>query len=153
MLARKVKLCPLDREMGYTYFMAVEGQQWHWDLGIEERTLIIFIFQNWILQLFTQAMPDIALPNYCKHLELNWLLGQSNRLMLGDTTDYSPPGSSVHRILQARVLEWVAISSSRGSSRPRDQTCVSCISCTGRQILYHCATWETPPSCTQTKNW
>ena len=42
-------------------------------------------------------------------------------------TDCSPPGSSVHGIPQPRILEWVAISSSRGSSRPRDQTCVSCI--------------------------
>ena len=42
-------------------------------------------------------------------------------------TVYSPPGSSVHGILQARILEWVAISFSRGSSRPRDQTQVSCI--------------------------
>ena len=41
--------------------------------------------------------------------------------------DCSLPGSSVHGILQARVLEWVAISFSRGSSRPRDQTQVSCI--------------------------
>ena len=41
--------------------------------------------------------------------------------------DYNPPGSSVHGILQARILEWVAISFSRGSSRPRDQTQVSCI--------------------------
>ena len=41
--------------------------------------------------------------------------------------DCIPPGSSVHEIFQARILEWVAISSSRGSSRPRDQTCVSCI--------------------------
>ena len=40
--------------------------------------------------------------------------------------DYSLPGSSVHGILQARILEWVAISYSRGSSRPRDQTWVSC---------------------------
>ena len=39
-------------------------------------------------------------------------------------------------------LEWVAISNSRGSSEPRDQTHVSCISCTGRSILYHCAFWE-----------
>ena len=53
--------------------------------------------------------------------------------------DCSLPGSSVHRIFQARMVEWVAISYSRGSSRPRDQ---ACISCTGRQILYHCATWE-----------
>ena len=41
--------------------------------------------------------------------------------------DYSPPGSSVHGILQARILEWVAISSSSGSSQLRDQTHVSCI--------------------------
>ena len=46
---------------------------------------------------------------------------------LGDPVDCSPPSSSVHGVLQARVLEWVAISFSRGSSRPRDRTQVSCI--------------------------
>ena len=55
-------------------------------------------------------------------------------LTLWDPMDYSPPGSSVHGILQAGILEWVAISYSRGSSQPRGQTCVSCM---GRQILYH----------------
>ena len=44
-----------------------------------------------------------------------------------DPMDCSPAGSSVHRILQARILEWAAIPSSRGSSQPRDQTQVSCI--------------------------
>ena len=39
-----------------------------------------------------------------------------------DLMDYSPPGSSVHRILQARILEWVAMTSSRGSFSPRDWT-------------------------------
>ena len=58
--------------------------------------------------------------------------------------DCIPPGSSVHGIFQARILEWVAISFSRGSSWPRDRTWVSCISCIGRQVLYHCATWEAP---------
>ena len=43
--------------------------------------------------------------------------------------DYSPPGSSVHGISQARILEWVAISFSRGSSRTRNWTQVSCITC------------------------
>ena len=43
--------------------------------------------------------------------------------------DCSPPGSSVHGISQARILEWAAISFSRGSSQPRDRTWVSCISC------------------------
>ena len=44
-----------------------------------------------------------------------------------DPMDCSLPGSSVHGILQARRLEWFAISFSRGSSRSRDQTCISCI--------------------------
>ena len=56
---------------------------------------------------------------------------------LCDLMDYSPPGSSVHRILQARILEWVVMPSSRGSSRPRDRTSISYISCIGRQVLYH----------------
>ena len=49
-------------------------------------------------------------------------------LTLCDPLDCSPLGSSVHGILQARILEWVAMLSSRGSSRPRDQIQVSCIS-------------------------
>ena len=51
---------------------------------------------------------------------------------LCDPMDCSPPGSFVHEISQVRILEWVAISFSRGSSQPRDQTHVSC---TGRWIL------------------
>ena len=49
------------------------------------------------------------------------------RVRLCDPRDCIPPGSFVHRILQARILELVAISSSRGSSRPRDQTHISCV--------------------------
>ena len=49
-----------------------------------------------------------------------------------------PTGSFVHGVFQARILEWAALSSSRGSSWPRDHTCLSC---TGRQILYPSATW------------
>ena len=50
--------------------------------------------------------------------------------------------SSVCGILQARRLEWVAMSFSRGSSRPSDRTHISCISCIGRQVLCHWAIWE-----------
>ena len=53
--------------------------------------------------------------------------------------NHSPPGSSLCGIFQARILEWVAISSSRGSSQPRDQTQVSCIS--GR-FFRHTFTWD-----------
>ena len=76
--------------------------------------------------------------------------------ILCNSMDCSPPDSSVHEISQERIPEWVVISfssrgssqpewvvisfSSRGSSQPRKQTRVSCISCIGRQILYHCTT-------------
>ena len=63
---------------------------------------------------------------------------------LCDPMDCSPPGSSVHGILQARIWEWVAISFSRASSQPRDQTRVSCVSCIGRWVPYHCISWEAP---------
>ena len=53
-------------------------------------------------------------------------------LTLCDPVDCRPPGSPVHGISQARILEWVAISFSRGSSRPRDQTRVSLIA--GRSL-------------------
>ena len=48
-------------------------------------------------------------------------------------------------ILQARILEWVAVSASSGPSQPTDQTCVSCISCPGKQILYHSGKAESLP--------
>ena len=54
---------------------------------------------------------------------------------LWNPMDCCLPGSSVHGILQARILEWAAISCSRGTSWPRDGT--PCVSCTGRWILYH----------------
>ena len=56
--------------------------------------------------------------------------------------DCSPPGSSVHGNSQARMLEWVAISFSRGSSQPKGQIHVSR---TGKQVPYHCTTWEARP--------
>ena len=66
--------------------------------------------------------------------------------------DCSPPGSLVHGISQARILEWVAISFSRESSRPRDGTCISCID---RWIRYHWAVWKAPliQYCGQTQVW
>ena len=56
---------------------------------------------------------------------------------LSNPIDCSLPGSSVHKILQARILEWVTTFFSRGSSQLRHQTCISYLCCIGRQILYH----------------
>ena len=68
----------------------------------------------------------------CEHSELLQLY-----LTLCEPMNCSPPGSSVQGSLQARILQWVAIPSSRGSSRPRDQAHISYDFCTGRQVLYH----------------
>ena len=65
-------------------------------------------------------------------------------LTLWDPMDHSPPGSSVHGIFQARILEWVATFYSRGSYGPRNQSCFSCVSCIGRWLLFHCATRKAP---------
>ena len=61
---------------------------------------------------------------------------------LCDPMDCSLPGSSVHRTLQASLLEWVAISSSRGSSPPRDRTCISHVSCIAGGFFTTSVTWE-----------
>ena len=64
-----------------------------------------------------------------KSLQLCWTLC--------DPMDCNLPEFSVHGILQARILEWVAISTPRGYSRHRDQTHVSYVSCIARQVRYH----------------
>ena len=78
-----------------------------------------------------------------QHSYLLWVLSEVTQLCptLCDPMDCSLPGSSIHGILQARVLEWVAISFSRGSSRPRDRTQVSRI--VGRRFSVS-ATREVP---------
>ena len=58
-------------------------------------------------------------------------------LTLYDPMDSSPTGSSVHGVVLARILEWVAISSSRGSSQTRDRTLISCVSSISRWTFYH----------------
>ena len=65
-------------------------------------------------------------------------------LTLCDPMDYSLPGASVHGILQARILEWVLMPFSKGSSQPRDQTCVSVSPALEGRFFTTSATWEAP---------
>ena len=64
--------------------------------------------------------------------------------VLSNSMDSGPSGSSVHRILQTRILEWVAMAFSRGSSQSRDWTCISYVSCIGRWVLTTSAIWKSP---------
>ena len=75
-----------------------------------------------------------------------------------DPMDYSFPGSSVHGILQARILEWVAISFSRGSSWPRDRTHIFCLASGFFNTEPRGKPTEPPgeppkPQCDATKHW
>ena len=70
-----------------------------------------------------------AMPNCYNHVQLfatPWTVACQAPLSMEFSMDCSPPGSPVHGILQARILEWVAMPSSRGSSLPKNQTRVSC---------------------------
>ena len=69
---------------------------------------------------------DVEQSDSVVHTDMKVLVAQEC-LTLRDPVDYSPPGSSVLGILLPRILEWVAMPFPRGSSRPRDQTQVSCI--------------------------
>ena len=86
------------------------------------RTLRIYSFISFLM--YHVAVLTIVIILYITCLCYAQLLQTCPTLC--DPMDCSPP-SSVHRIAQARILEWVAISFSRGSSPPRDQTWVSCI--------------------------
>ena len=69
-----------------------------------------------------------CLPSSCTyHYVCYWCLVTKSCLTLYDPMDHSLPGSSVHGIFQARILEWVVISFSRGYSWPRDQSCIFCL--------------------------
>ena len=96
-----------------------------WYLQLPQASFIHHPFPKGIL------LPDVL-------LSLKTVCAQSCPTLC-DPMDCSLPGSSDRGIFQARILEWIAVSFCRGSSQPRDQTCISCI---GRQILYHRATGE-----------
>ena len=103
-------------------------------------------FRFWLLQACLSASRWMG--PVCSRLALLWTTELTELVCvcahscqtLHDPMDCSPPGSSVHGILQARILEWIVISSSRGSSRPSDQTHISCL----EGILYHMSHLETP---------
>ena len=88
---------------------------------------LIFIF----LSLFLEACFPVS--SFCVCVYAKSLQSCPT---LCNSMNCSPSGSFVHGILQARILEWFAISSWRGFSQPRDWTWVSCISWIGRQVLY-----------------
>ena len=114
----KVKVKSLSR---------VTFQKWARYEKIKEVTFCASEFVPW-----EQQLPTIYL--LCMFA---WVL---SCVWLCNPMDCSLPGYSVHGISQVIILEWVALSSSRGSSWAKDRTYVSCVSSINRRVLYHWAT-------------
>ena len=112
--------CPLALEKGPKNWKTFQNMAL--DIHSRAHTTTKYGFLAWVIQWFQ--------PCCCFVTKLYLFCG---------CMDCSPPGSSVHGISQAGILEWVSISFSRGSYRPRDQTCTFCI---GRQTLYRWVTRE-----------
>ena len=131
---RKVENCFLSS----LDFFAVIYLPWKWTQAFQ----IPFLRASVVLREQVSGMQASHLP---KDGKLKEGVGKENVSfsVMSDCNpmDCNPPGSSVHGILQARILKWAAISFSRGSSQPRDWTSRSSI---GRQILYCWTTRETP---------
>ena len=109
---------------------------WGWCIYINH--LEFFFMQN-LFYAFTYSFQHMCVCGVCVGVCVHVLTQLYPTLC--DPMKCGQPGSSVHGISQARILEWVAVSYSRGTFQPRDQTRIS-YSC--RQILYLWAIWEAP---------
>ena len=110
------------------------GHDWATSLSLS----YIYIYVHIYIYIHTSMYfsPLCSIMRVCMHAQLC--------PALCNPMDYRLPNSSVHGIFLARILERVAIFSSRGSSWPRDWICISWVSYIHRLILYHWATWEVP---------
>ena len=101
----------------------------YWHIYMESRMMVLINLFFWCCcSLITALHASLLLLQLCP--------------TLGNPMDCSLTGSSVRGTLQAGIVGWVAMPSSRGSFRPRDQICVSFVSWIGRQVLCTSTTWE-----------
>ena len=105
-------------------------------MDLQDYAILRALFNKKECEIMTMKLSTSSGESWCR--EEPWS-SHLSRPTLCNPMDTNLLGSSDGRILQARILEWVAISSSRGSCQPRDGTRVFCI---GRWILYHCNTWK-----------
>ena len=114
-----------------------------------------FVVQNYHPQLLPLLKNTLAFRTWNnKQTKREYVHAKSLQsfLTLCDPMDGSPPSSSVHGILQARILEWVAMPFSRGSSRPRDETVSLKSPAWGGRLFTSSAPWEAPKN-TGASNW
>ena len=137
---RKDLLTPLTKDPGPDLFSLITGNipVYFWNIFLfcltrQERFLLFATKVILLKTIYSQSSCWIGTESNDPHslpqqTEMDIACVQSCPTFC-DPIDCNPPGSSVHRIFQARILEWIAISSFRGSFWPRDQTWFSCVSC------------------------
>ena len=111
---------------------------WKWDVKDKSATIIMLLLTSYLMTVSFYLIHRDSMLGACMHAQL-----LQSCLILCDPTDCRLPGSSVHGILQVRILEWVAMPFSRGSLPPTYQIQVSCIFyiAGGFFMLRH---WESP---------
>ena len=133
------KLSPRNEEMEKINKKGIQGWGNMLDFGTSKKDycLPVGCWNHLIIWCYESSVPSTAF--WAILLLFSCSVVSDSLQPLGD---YSPPGSSVHEIFQARILEWVAMPFSRGPSQPKDQTSLRLLHY--RWILYHWATWEAP---------
>ena len=125
----------LNSEQRFTYISAARGRLlaylhplvfWCWKKvtrGAQRRQFWDTAVPAEIEDTWSKPVKNVAIIPIKYLLFSRWVMSD----LFCDPKDYSPPGPSVHGISLARIMEWIAISFSRGFSQPRDQTHISCI--------------------------
>ena len=106
--------------------------------------MLASVWRKWSLPAQCNVGGNAGWCGHCRTALCACVLSPQLCLTLCDPVDCSPPGSSVHGTLQVRILQWVAMPSSRGSSQPRDWTCISMSPASAGGLFTTSATWEAP---------
>ena len=118
------------------YVLTYKGKDWK-RMGVCVCVdIYICIYTHTYIYITELLCCTLELTQHRKSTMHGCLLSHSVVPTLRDPMDYSPPGFSVHGILQATTLDWVAMPSSQGSSQPRDRNSISCGCCIGSWILF-----------------
>ena len=123
------------RKRGWPKVRWLDGITDLMDMNLSKLWELVIDREAWCAAVYGIAKSPIRLSDWTEPNSACML----SQVQLFNPMGYSLPGSSVHWISQARIMEWVAISFSRGFSQPRDETHVSCIA---GGFFTNCAIWE-----------
>ena len=121
-----------QENLTFFYPLLIYSVDWQQFKGLSQ--LFFSLFSLWCVKMKCYLLNTGYMRFFAKNVIYGCMCAKSlhSCLILFNPVDHTLPGSPVHGILQAKILEWVASPSSRASSRPKDRTHISCASCIGR---------------------